>query len=180
MSNDQSSDVGRSKLPEGLEIELVSERGSAPKNSPPWRMLEIWTLNRIYAIDASMRCFDVIDRVTFRPDLSHGLLGATLVGGQRRVGGALELSHPFPLPGTEAVFEQSLQGQAARFSYSSTVSRVVLRLRQLSVEATTGGAAPWDSLVRTQPLPAVAEPADAPGSSSPPPSDAAKEPPAST
>ncbi|MCZ7678508.1 MAG: hypothetical protein M5U28_06935 [Sandaracinaceae bacterium] len=44
----------------------------------------------------------------------------------------MELSHPFPRPGSEAVFEQS-KGRQVRFSQTSTVTRVVLRLRVLTV-----------------------------------------------
>ena len=36
------------------------------------------------------------------------------------------LSHPFPLPGMEAVFERVLRGGAASFSYSSAVNRVLM------------------------------------------------------
>ncbi|MGE3633927.1 MAG: hypothetical protein AB7P00_28760, partial [Sandaracinaceae bacterium] len=62
----------------------------------------------------------------------HALLGARLVGGQRRDGESMELRHPFPRPGSEAVFEQS-KGRQVRFSQTSSVTRVVPRLRVLTV-----------------------------------------------
>ena len=79
-----------------------------------------------------MICIDVIDQLSKRSHGEHALRGARLVGGQTREGDAMELSHPFPRPGSEAVFEQ-LQGRHVRFSQTSSVTRVVMRLRVLTV-----------------------------------------------
>jgi hypothetical protein len=121
----------------GIEVELVQETRTAPFHDATWRMLEIWTQNSLYAIDPQMRCFDVIDRSSLRPVNDHALLGARLVGGQLQTAGGIELAHPFPLPGMEAVFERILRGGAASFSYSSAVQRVVLRQRRVRVEGAT-------------------------------------------
>lgn len=121
----------RTNVP-AVDIDLVYERRSAPLPDQPWVFLEIWTRNTIYALDARLVCIDVVDQLTKRSHGDHPLRGARLVGGQAREGDAMELSHPFPRPGAEAVFEQ-MQGRHVRFSQTSTVTRVVMRLRVLTV-----------------------------------------------
>ena len=115
-----------------VDIDLVYEKRSAPLPDAPWTFLEIWTRNTIYALDARLHCVDVIDQASKRSLLDHPLRGARLVGGQVREGDAMELSHPFPRPGSEAVFEQA-QRRHVRFSQTSSVTRVVMRLRVLTV-----------------------------------------------
>jgi hypothetical protein len=132
-------------LGSGLDCEVVDERRDNVSTGAPWRFLEVWTQNRIYALDLALRCFDVLDRGSLRPVPEHGLLGARLVGGQRRTDGGLELLHPFPAPGFEAVFEQHVRGKVASFSYSSTVTRVVMRLRRVAVEGETAEP-PWQDV----------------------------------
>ncbi|MCS6899408.1 MAG: hypothetical protein RMJ98_06885 [Myxococcales bacterium] len=133
--------------PQGIEIELVEETRATPLRDPIWRLLEVWTQNSLYAIDSTMRCFDVIDRSTLRPLSDHPLLGAKLVGGQLQTEAGTELAYPFPLPGMEAVFERVPRGGAASFSYSSAVKRVVLRLRRVQIEGAT--AQLWGQLTGT-------------------------------
>lgn len=123
----------RPKGPPAVDIDLVHEHRSAPLPDQPWIFLEIWTRNTIYQLDSSLLCVDVIDQGTRRAITNHPLHGARLVGGQSRDGAAMELSHPFPRPGSEAVFEQS-SGRHVRFSQTSPVMRVVMRLRVLTVE----------------------------------------------
>lgn len=115
-----------------VDIDLVYERRSAPLPDQPWVFVEIWTRNTIYQLDGRLVCIDVIDQATRRSQGDHPLRGARLVGGQSRDGDAMELSHPFPRPGSEAVFEQT-SGRHVRFSQTSSVTRVVMRLRVLSV-----------------------------------------------
>jgi hypothetical protein len=130
-----------------LEVELVHEVRRPPTVDKPYAMLEVWTQNRVYAIDVNMRCIDVIDIATQKSDREHGLIGARLLGGQHNETGSTYLSHPFPRPGTEAVFEQARPQRGVIFSHSSTVTRVVLRLRQLTI--VTGGEQPtWDQIAR--------------------------------
>jgi hypothetical protein len=123
----------RAKGPPAVDIDLVHERRTAPLPDQPWIFLEVWTRNTIYQLDASLRCVDVIDQGTRKSIGAHPLLTARLVGGQSRDGEAMELSHPFPRPGSEAVFEQ-VSGRQVRFSQTSTVTRVVMRLRVLTVD----------------------------------------------
>ncbi len=146
----------------GLDVEVVDERRENVSSGAPWRFLEVWTQNRIYALDLGLRCFDVLDRGSLRPVPEHGLLGARLVGGQRRADAGLELMHPFPAPGFEAVFEQEVGGKVASFSYSSTVTRVVMRLRRVAVEG-AAAEAPWHDVVSAGlagTAPAAPEPGD--------------------
>lgn len=93
----------------------------------PYRALEIWTQNRVYVVDAAMTCIEVRDRKTNLPDPRHSTLGARLAGGQRQYGKTVHLSRPFPVPGTEAVFERP--GKRTPAGVTSKVERVVLHIR---------------------------------------------------
>lgn len=132
-----------SNLP-AVEVELIDEVRRPPTLDRPFSMVEVWTQNRVYHIDVNMRCIEVIDIATQKPDPAHGLIGARLLGGQHDEDSTTYLSHPFPRPGTEAVFEQSRKNDVL-FSHSSTVTRVVLRLRQLTI-MTGGEQVTWDQI----------------------------------
>lgn len=132
-----------SNLP-AVEVELVHEVRRPPTVERPWTMVEIWTQNRVYHVDVDMRCIEVTDIASKKPVPDHGLLGARLLGGQHNDEKMTYLSHPFPRPGTEAVFEQSRKNDVM-FSHSSTVTRVVLRLRQVSI-MTGGERMTWDQI----------------------------------
>lgn len=118
-------------LPPFVEVELVYERGRVGMNTDDWRLLEVWTRNRIYVVNTMMKCIEVSDRKCGAPDPDHPLLGAFLAGGQRQTADAMEMTHPFPRPDTEAVFEY--RGIRKGYVSTSTVTRVVLRLRVLTV-----------------------------------------------
>jgi len=133
-----------SNLP-AVEIELVNEVRRPPSVDRAWTMVEVWTQNRVYHVDVDMKCIEVTDIATQRPVPDHGLLGARLLGGQHNDEKMTYLSHPFPRPGTEAVFEQSRKKNDVMFSHSSTVTRVVLRLRQVSI-VTGGERMTWDQI----------------------------------
>jgi hypothetical protein len=79
-----------------------------------------------------MTCVEVLDRQSGRPDADHHFVGARLGGGQRKEGTQLRLSHPFPIPGTEAVFKLP-PGRQGRFGQTSKVEKVVLRLRVANI-----------------------------------------------
>lgn len=117
-----------------VDIDLIHERRTAPLPDHEWIFVEIWTRNTIYQLDSRLVCIAVVDQNTRKMHPDHALIGARLVGGQRRDGESMELSHPFPRPGSEAVFEQS-KGRQVRFSQTSSVTRVVLRLRVLTVSS---------------------------------------------
>ena len=130
-----------------IEVELVHEVRRPPTVEKVWTMLEVWTQNRVYSIDLSMVCHQVVDIATQKPVPDHDLIGARLLGGQFNEDGKTHLSHPFPRPGTEAVFEQARPNRGVVFSHSSPVTRVVLRLRQITI--VTGGEQPtWDQIAK--------------------------------
>jgi hypothetical protein len=115
-----------------VEIEVIHEHGPAPHTDKPWRTLEVWTRNRIYTLDPSLNCVEVRDRASREVVEDHPFIGLRLVGGQHREGESIELSYPFPRPGTEAVFERP-GAKHGQFSRTSAVTRVVLRLHIVTV-----------------------------------------------
>lgn len=145
--------------PEVLPLEIVFDRdthapsGAAP-NVTPTVMLEIWTMNRLYLVDSNLICTDVIDRKTGQRDPSHANLGARLGGGQRRYGKTLHVSRPFPVPGTEAVFERLDKKRAA--GVTSKVERVVMHIRVTSIVLDEKGA--WDDVTSALLMPSVPAP----------------------
>ena len=125
-----TDDATQASLPPFVEVELVYQTGHAGMDTTPWRALEIWTRNRIYGCDWGLRCIEVLDRESGVPDLDNTLLGSRLAGGQLHTEEGIEVTHPWPRPGSEAVFEHS-----GRKGYvtTSTVTRVILRMRVLTV-----------------------------------------------
>ena len=115
-----------------VEIEVLHQHGPAPHAEQTARTVEVWTQNRVYTMDASMVCIRVADRPGLEPNPEHPFLGHRLVGGQRRRGDSMELSYPYPRPGTEAVFEHTGR-RLGHFSRTSTVTRVILRLHMVTV-----------------------------------------------
>jgi hypothetical protein len=145
-----AADATAMTLPPFVEVELVYERGPAMIEHQHWRALEIWTRNRVYGVDWGMSCIEVIDRETNKADPKHPLLGARLAGGQSREEGTMELTYPCPRPGCEAVFEH--KSKRGSFSHTSTVLRVVLRLRVVTVVPETANHK-WKELTGAHKLP---------------------------
>ncbi len=138
--------------PPFVEVELVYERGQAGMSTEQWKAVEVWTRNRIYVVDWTMTCIEVIDRKTSKPDPTHALLGAVLAGGQVQTEEGMEMTFPLPRPNTEAVFEY----HDARKGYvsTSTVTRVVFRLRVLTVPKANVEPT-WEQLTSSHRLPPV-------------------------
>jgi hypothetical protein len=126
-----------------VEIEAVHQIGPVPQGEP-YRTLEVWTQNRVYKMSPAMVCVEVRERAAGALVPDSEFLGQRLVGGQRREGATIELSHPFPRPGAEAVFEK-LEGGSGALSRTSAVSRVVLRLHVVTVDS-RGVAPTWAQL----------------------------------
>lgn len=114
-----------------VDIEVARVGGPTSPFDGAWRAFEIWTRNRVYGLDGMYRCIAVFDRATGKLESDHPFVGARLVGGQVRLGETSEVWQPLPIPGAEAVFEQS-RGARTVLSHTSTVERVVLRLRGVS------------------------------------------------
>jgi hypothetical protein len=131
--------------PPAVEITFVHEPQVPPAaRKVPWRAVEIWTQNRIYALDSTMTCVEVVGRATGQPEPGHSLLGARLTGGQLREGTTLEISHPFPVPGADAMFQHPPKHRV-RFGQTSRVERVVLRVRVTTV-ALADAEALWEDI----------------------------------
>lgn len=119
-----------------VEIEVIHQHGPAPNTERPFQTLEVWTQNTVYVMDPTMVCVSVRDRATHQGQAGHPFIGRRLVGGQTRQGENIQLSYPFPRPGTEAVFEDGKErrgGGYGGFAQTSTVTRVVLRLHMVTV-----------------------------------------------
>ena len=129
--------------PEGVPFEVVFDKDTHDADGSPAanqnvRMLEVWTQNRVYIVNQEMICAQVIDRRTGVIDAANSNLGARLAGGQRKYDKTLHISRPFPVPGTEAVFE--LQGKRHVSAVTSKVVRVVLHRRVTTVVLDQKGA----------------------------------------
>lgn len=141
MLSPESSKVVRTVVPEGplpLPFEVVVERitvaPSTGDTSMQYRMLELWTKGRLYVIDATFTCIEVIDRKTRQTDPNHPFLNARLIGGQRREGSSVDQIKPFPIVGTSAVFEKTTRdGQPKTTQVTSTVMRVALHIRVANI-----------------------------------------------
>ena len=111
---------------------------------------EIWTRNRVYNLDASLQCFDVIDLATGTSNERHPFVGARLVGGQlrEREGEHAELSFPLPAPGSDAVFQKTDEQQRIRLAVTSSVTRVILHVHRVEVRGPERDHA-WGRITRT-------------------------------
>jgi hypothetical protein len=125
-----------------VEVEVVHERSRVPRPPPFSGCYEIWTQNNVYAVDARMRCVEVRERGTGEVRADHPFVGARLVGGQFQ-DDSMEMSYPFPRPGSFAVFEMR-KNNRRQFTRTSAVERVVLRMRIVTI-ADASIAPPWES-----------------------------------
>lgn len=142
----ESGEVDRLARPAArtIEVEYVHETELQQAGAGSWEMLEVWTRNRIYHVNAEMVCVRVTRRATGESERENLLLGAQLAGGERKAkrGDVVEIYFPYPMPGTEAVF---CGGKKSAVSHTSTIERVVLRVRKMRVgEESTSST--WDDL----------------------------------
>lgn len=113
-----------------IELLIVNERRSLSGERKGWRAAEVWTKRRIYGLDSTFKCVQILDRATGRPETGHDMLGARLGGGRLREQDEVRFSYPLPLPGMEAIF---VKGN--KHGYTSTVERMVVRVRVLRTSA---------------------------------------------
>lgn len=118
-----------------IEVEVLHETGAAPSQEVFDRSVEIWTQNHVYILDPQMVCTAVRSIASGKESSGHELLGTRLVGGQLDGQPSIQLSYPFPAPGSTAVFQAVRDGRK-QYSRTSGVRRVVLRLHVLTVNAT--------------------------------------------
>ncbi len=123
-----------------VELLVVDEKQVAGSERRPWRAAEVWTKRRVYGLDSTFRCVEILDRETGRPEATHEMLGARLGGGRLRDKEGVRFSYPLPLPGMEAMFSKG-----KKHGYTSAVERMVVRIRVL--HTTADELAPsWDDI----------------------------------
>lgn len=115
---------------EGIELVVIDERQVAGGERRPWRAAEVWTKRRVYGLDSTFRCVEILDRETGRPEHTHEMLGARLGGGRMRDKEGVRFSYPLPLPGMEAMFSKG-----KKHGYTSAVERMIVRVRVLHTTA---------------------------------------------
>lgn len=130
-----------------VEVDVRSISGAAAVGTYARRAFEIWTRNRVYGLDGTLECIEVIDLATGRTDPNHPFLGARLVGGQSRNEDSNELSFPLPVPGSDAVFQKFDKQNRIRLSVTSRVTRVLLHVHRVMVESAERDDA-WSTLTR--------------------------------
>lgn len=136
----RSSEAPKSAAVEGIELIVVDERQVPGGERRPWRAAEVWTKRRVYGLDSTFRCVEILDRQTGRPELTHEMLGARLGGGRMRDKETVRFSYPLPLPGMEAMFSKG-----KKHGYTSAVERMVVRIRVLHTSADEVSPS-WDDI----------------------------------
>ncbi|AKV01931.1 hypothetical protein AKJ09_08594 [Labilithrix luteola] len=116
----------RSRSAEGIELLVVDEKQGPGAERRPWRAAEVWTKRRVYGLDSTFKCVEILDRATGRPEVGNEMLGARLGGGRLREKDAVRFSYPLPLPGMEAMFSKG-----RKHGYTSPIERMVVRIRVL-------------------------------------------------
>jgi hypothetical protein len=125
-----ASSPPRARANRGVELFVIDETQLPGAERKPWRAAEIWTKRRVYGLDSTFKCFEVLDRETGRPESNHELIGARLGGGRLREKDTVKFSYPLPLPGMEAMF---MKGR--KHGYTSAVDRMIVRVRVLHTSA---------------------------------------------
>lgn len=115
-----------------VEVEVRRLSATSARRAPP--AYEVWTKNRVYALDPTLVCIDVIDLATGQSDKKHPFVGGQLVGGQRRVNDNNELTFPLPTPDSEAVFQTYDMNRRPRLVVTSKVTRVILHVQIVRVD----------------------------------------------
>lgn len=137
------------RMGRSVELFVVDETQLPGGERRPWRAAEVWTKRRVYGLDSTFRCIEILDRETGRPETTHEMLGARLGGGRLREKETVRFSYPLPLPGMEAMF---MKGK--KHGYTSAVERMIVRVRVL--HTSSEDALPtWDEIASrwTEPPP---------------------------
>jgi hypothetical protein len=114
----------------GIELIVVDEKQAHSGERRPWRAAEVWTKRRVYGLDSTFKCVEILDRASGKPEPSNELIGARLGGGRLRDKDTVRFSYPLPVPGMEAMFSKS-----KKHGYTSPVERMIVRVRVLHIAA---------------------------------------------
>jgi hypothetical protein len=114
----------------GIEILVIRERSGGKKRPGVWRAYEVWTRNRIYGVDASLKCHIVLDRRSGSLEAHNPATGLRLGGGRTKGASGTRVAYPFPLIGMEATFTDG-----KRQVFTSRVERFVIRVRDVQTKA---------------------------------------------
>lgn len=126
----------------GLQIVVVKERAETVSINPNrWRAFEVWTKNRVYGLDQSLTCIEVLDRRTAKVDADSKVLGYRLGGGRLREPSGVRYAYPFPLAGMEGML-----GKGHRQVFTSRIERFVIRIRDLKARGELKFAT-WEDVV---------------------------------
>ncbi len=126
----------------GIQIAIVRERAESITINPnKWRAFEVWTRNRVYGLDQTLSCIEVLDRRTGKVDVESRVLGYRLGGGRLREAGGVRYAYPFPVAGMEGML-----GKGHRQVFTSRVERFVIRIRELRARGDLKFAS-WEDLV---------------------------------
>jgi hypothetical protein len=136
----RSTEPPSSGVVEGIELMVIDEHQVAGGERRPWRAAEVWTKRRVYGLDSTFRCVEILDRSTGRPEPSHEMLGARLGGGRMRDKDTVRFSYPLPLPGMEAMFSKG-----KKHGYTSAVEKMIVRVRVLHTSADEASPS-WDDI----------------------------------
>jgi hypothetical protein len=115
-----------------IEVTVLHEHGSSPSARRLIDAVEVVTANHVYVLDSSLRCVQMRKPGGADVPADPRFVGARLVGGQVNTDESIEISYPFPRPGSLAVFEVS-KGGAKHFHTTSAVAKVVVRLSIVTV-----------------------------------------------
>lgn len=124
----------------GVELIVVEEKQVSGTEKRAWRAAEVWTKRRVYGLDSTFKCVEILDRETGLPEQGHEMLGARLGGGRHRDKDKVRFSYPLPLPGMEAMFMK-----AKKHGYTSPVERMIVRVRVL-VTSADEALPSWDEI----------------------------------
>ena len=113
-----------------IELFVVDETQLPGGERKAWRAAEVWTKRRVYGLDSTFRCVEILDRESGRPEPGNDMLGARLGGGRLREKDTVRFSYPLPLPGMEAMFTKG-----KKHGYTSAVERMIVRIRVLHTNA---------------------------------------------
>jgi hypothetical protein len=130
-----------------VDIHVSYERGSRPSQGKLSKAVEIYTKNHVYVLDSALRCCEVRKSARGEPLASSPYIGARLVGGHYSNEDTVEMSYPFPRPGSMAVFE-TMRGKSRVYHHTTAVRRVELHLSIVTV-TTRRGVPTWEDIARS-------------------------------